>query len=166
MAIRRQVQRSRRKSLWLFLDVVLDSLSTASSLLSASLNAAALALRPFTIVRTYVEILLESDQAATPEAQFGAFGIAVVSDQAIAVGITAVPTPGSDLGLSLWFAHQLCFGQHNMQTDRTNPAAQYSVDSKAMRKVEVGSDVAIVVENVSAIGFKMTTGGRILIKTN
>jgi hypothetical protein len=65
-----------------------------------SLNAAALALRPFTIVRSRFTYGVISDQAASLEDQVGAVGIAVVSDQAVAVGATAVPTPITDLGTS------------------------------------------------------------------
>ena len=68
-----------------------------------SLNAAALALRPFTIVRSRFEVGIISDQTAATEDQLGAIGMAVVSDQAVAVGVTAVPTPITDMGSDLWF---------------------------------------------------------------
>jgi len=41
---------------------------------------------------------------------------------------------------------------------------QYAVDSKAMRKVDSGSDIAIVFEQQSAFGAELTIEGRILIK--
>jgi len=44
---------------------------------------------------------------------------------------------------------------------------QYEVDSKAMRKVDIGQDLVIVGELAGpSQGFVMTVGGRILVKVN
>ena len=169
MAPRARMSRGpKRKTLWLQFEPLDTTLSAATSAaILFSLNAAALALRPFTIVRSHFEILLRSDQGAAVEQQNGGFGLAVVSDEAVAVGVTAVPTPISQLGSSLWFLHQLYMAQESHVTDVAQPAGVYSIDSKAMRKVEVGQDIIVVAEN-SAIGLGCTlaAGGRILIKTN
>ncbi len=108
-----------------------------------------------------------SDQAAAIEQQAVALGLAVVSDQAVAVGVTAVPTPVTDMASPLWFVHQLLFGEESALTDRTKPQTRISIDSKAMRKVEVGQDMVIVLEN-GGIGSGSITriGGRILVKNN
>ena len=97
----------RRESLWMFLPVGADIMSSGSTaILAGSLNADALALRPFTVIRTRGIFSLRSDQVATSE-DFGAsFGVAVVSDQAVAIGITAVPTPETDRGSDLWLVHE------------------------------------------------------------
>jgi len=112
-----------------------------------------------------MELALRSDQAAAIELQVGAMGIAVVSDQAVAVGVTAVPTPITDMASNLWLLHQLIFADESNLTDRTRPQAAVSIDSKAMRKVEVGQDIVLALE-VSAIGggAQFTVGGRMLIK--
>ena len=47
--------------------------------------------------------MVESDQSAATELFIGNLGLAVVSDQATAVGVTAVPTPATDRGSDLWF---------------------------------------------------------------
>jgi len=160
-------QRSTRKSLWLALQPAAVTLASGASNLVFSLNAAALDLRPFTIVRTRLELMVISDQAAAVEQQIGALGVAVVSDQAVGVGITAVPTPITDIGSSLWFAHALALGQASQTVDNSNPPTRISIDSKAMRKVEVGSDMIVTLE-LSAIGAgaQFFVGGRILVKTN
>ncbi len=91
----------RRKSLWLdFASIFVDraALAAASVSLVSSLNAAALALRPFTIVRTRGLLIVQSDQVAATEQPFGALGLSVVTDQASAIGISAVPTPITDAG--------------------------------------------------------------------
>ncbi len=106
----------RRKSLWLdFAQVFTDraAVPAASSVLLSSLNAAALALRPFTIVRTRGIAHMVSDQVIASETPFGALGFAVVSDQGSAIGVTAVPVPIPDVGSCLF----LCLPPLN-----TNPA--------------------------------------------
>ena len=59
---------SKRKTLWLEFQPVLATTDAAGeAVLVFSLNAAALALRPFTIVRTHFEVMVTSDQAAAVE---------------------------------------------------------------------------------------------------
>ena len=57
------------------------------------LNAAALALRPFTVVRTRANLIIRSDQQAASELFEVAYGETVVSEQASAAGVVSVPTP-------------------------------------------------------------------------
>ena len=159
--------RQRRLTTWFQFAPVATSLAALNTLvLVFSLNAAALALRPFTIVRTRFELELRSDQAAAIENQAAAMGIAVVTDQASAVGVTAVPTPITEMGSNEWLALQLMYADESNLTDRTRSGSRYTVDSKAMRKVEVGQDVIVVVENALAAGSTVTVGGRMLIKNN
>jgi len=162
----RPARRSGRKSVWLqFAFQSTTNVGNGSSIIF-SLNAAALALRPFTIVRSHFDFYLHSDQAAAAENQVALWGAAVVSDQAAAVGITAVPTPNTELGSSLWFAIRGMFANATNLTDVTNGGQKYSLDSKAMRKVEVGQDVVLVEENPSSSGYILRMVGRILVKTN
>jgi len=157
----------RRKSLWLqFQPTVSTVTGSGDANLVFTLNSAALALRPFTVVRTHFQVMIRSDQEAAMEQQIGAFGIAVVSDEAVAVGITAIPTPAAQLGSGLWFVNQLCFGEESRLADKALPPMHYQIDSKAMRKVEAGSDIVVVVETVFSPGIVFTLGGRILVKTN
>ena len=167
MAIRHRLPRGpRRKTTWLqFQDQATTNTGNASSIVF-SLNAAALALRPFTIVRSHFAFFLRSDQAAASETQRCLWGAAVVSDQAVAVGITAVPTPDTELGSSLWFAIMGMYADGQALTDVTTPGQPFSLDSKAMRKVEVGQDIIVVVENPSNQGWVLNQVGRMLIKTN
>ena len=161
--------RSARKSLWLQFDPITITGTQGTAFLMASLNAAALALRLFTIVRSHLEVLFLSDQAAAVEIQIGALGLAIVSEQANAVGVTAIPTPVTESGSSLWFLHKFLFAQESRVVDVGKPAGQWSIDSKAMRKVEVGSDLIMAVEFDfigGSGGVQMIAGGRVLIKTN
>ena len=96
--------------------------------------------------------------------------MAVVSDQAEAIGVTAVPTPITDMASDLWFVHQLLYNEFTF-ADATGfedrGQEQYVIDSKAMRKVEDGEDVVVVGESASGAGtggFVMAVGGRVLVK--
>ncbi len=157
----------RRETSWLSIAATTTTLASGAALIS-SLNAAALALRPFTIVRTYLEIQISSDQASASEAQIGAVGMAVVSDQATAVGVTAVPTPTTEIGSDLFYLHQVCMSRMLLHTavGVESPRGRiYSIDSKAMRKVNNDSDVILVGEaDASQAGLIFDIMGRFLIK--
>ena len=149
---------------WGFFTPAITTVSSGAVVLG-SLNAAALALRPFTIIRQYYELYMISDQVINFEDQIAGFGTCVVSDQASAIGVTAVPTPITDLGSDLWMCHQLLMGRELSLIDTQFPGAHYSVDSKAMRKVNGDEDFVISVEASSAgSGLKLFAGGRFLIK--
>ncbi len=158
--------RQRRETLWGFITPSATTIAAASSAtLLTSLSVAALALRPFTIVRTRVRIAVRSDQAAAVERQSGAYGECVVSDQAVAIGVTAVPTPITDLGSDLLYLIEPFFSDESSLTDRTRGQWSGAVDSRAMRKVEEGSDVVIVTENSGlSLGTEIFTSARFLIK--
>ncbi len=160
--------RSRRETTWFqFVPIEVTLAAASTAVLAFSLNAAALALRPFTVVRTRFELDLSSDQSAAIEKQRAAVGIAVVSDQSVAIGVTAVPTPSTDMGSNLWLTHQIIYADETALTDRTRRATRMSIDSKAMRKVEVGQDVIVVVETLPiGAGALFVVGGRMLIKNN
>ena len=161
--------RSTRKSLWLFGPIQTTTVTAAGGTITHSLNAAALALRPFTIVRTHGWFFTASDQVAASENYGAAYGISIVSDQASAIGITAVPTPFTDEGSSLFFVHGRRSGRIIIATavGVRDVGSGDEFDSKAMRKVELGQDLVASVEHEAAMSGTIThLGFRILIKTN
>ena len=157
---------AKRTSQWISAGSVATTIGSGSQVLLQSLNAAALAIRPFTVVRTQLLVMWESDQVVTSERPHGAMGMVVVTDQAVAVGTTAVPGPISEPDAS-WLVYQ---GLMDSFIDATsvgfqgNSGPQYAVDSKAMRKVEANQDLIMVVENRATVGAIFTVEGRILIK--
>ena len=156
---------NRRSTFWIQIVSAQTTLSAAGGAIITAASAGLLAFRPFTIVRTRMTFLLRSDQTAAVEYQAAAYGQVVVSDQALAIGVTAVPTPVTDGGSDLFFAYQLMFAGHSDLTDRMNPAALYQLDSKAMRKVEEGQTVIGVGEHDGITqGTVLMSGGRQLIK--
>ncbi len=166
----RRNNRMVRETAWfggVYLRTVLAGPSTAT--LITSLNAAALALRPFTIERTRGVIGISSDQIAASESYNAHYARAVVSDQATAIGVTAVPTPSTDSASDLFFVFESIFGAlrfntgvgvylDDSHTDRT-------FDSRGKRKVEDGQDVISIVETSAiSLGAIVTSFARTLVK--
>jgi len=158
----------RRETLWLGGVTVRSTVATAStSLIHTSLNAAALALTPFTVVRVRGVLRLESDQLVATEFNEMAFGHAIVSEQAVAIGVTAVPTPVTDDNSDLWFVYEAMFNDIKVSSaiGILTQGVERIVDSRAMRKVEEGEDLIGVVETgATSAGVVMTTYTRALIK--
>jgi len=157
---------SRRESLWFSGVFFQQTVGGSTAVVLSSLNVAALGLRPFTVVRTRGVLSIRSDQAAAREQQICAYGHAVVSDQSVAVGVTAIPTPATDDGSDLWFLFQVMQGffefRDNTGTQQTQ--GQLEVDSKAMRKVEDGQDLVQVLETQVGTGCVLSGYMRTLIK--
>ena len=167
MAHRRPARGAPRKSVWFGFQPVEVTMGAAGTAAVFSLNAAALALRPFTIVRTHFELKAMSDQAAAVENYGVALGLAVVSDQAVTVGITALPLPVTDMASGLFFVHKLLFGDGTRVVDQTTDSSYATIDSKAMRKVDIGQDIVVIMQSaLIGAGSFSTVGGRMLVKTH
>ncbi len=169
MAVRRRSNLVRvkqaRTMTWFGIDLGATVVADASQLIG-SLNAAALAFRPFTVVRTRLIMQYASDQAAASESPGGALGFIVASDEAIATGAGALPDPVDDANAP-WFVWDP--GQCNFLfgdgTGFLEPDGRMNViDSKAMRKVGANEDVAIIFEEVNNFGMNLTLIGRMLVK--
>ena len=162
----------KRDTAWLFIDPSNTTLAAAGGTLVASLNASALALRPFTVVRTHLIAFLHSDQVAATEVYGAGLGMSVVSDQASAIGVTAIPTPITDLGSDLFYVHKLMVGEFTLGDgtgfiESTGDGQQFAIDSKAMRKVNDDQDLVLTLESMVAFtgaGSLCVTAGRFLIK--
>jgi len=159
---------SRRQTQWISITGTSTQLANPSTaVFILSLNATALGFRPFTVVRARGTMHLRSDQEAASEQQGVALGFCVISDQASAIGVTAIPTPVTDQFSDLWFVYESLFASHGAGTVDSQRGTWKDYDSKAMRKVEEGQDVAIVVESeltglTSGVVVRQT--GRMLIK--
>ena len=159
--------RNRRDTLWGSTPAAITTLAAASTAtLVASLSAAALALRPFTIVRIRGYWFVDSDQSAASEDYGAAIGCCVVSDQSVAIGVTAVPTPETDRGSDLWMLHETMYGSFQFGTAvGFETLSGNAVDSKAMRKVEEGQDFILVVETPATVSSaRIQTADRFLVK--
>jgi len=160
---------ARRETSWLDIEPVRVAFTAAGGTITHAMTAAELARRPFTVVRTYLAVHIETDQLAADEFQHGAVGLEVVTSQAIAAGVGSIPTPVTDAASDQWFLHQW------LQSDFTflsgvgfdaDAGRTYDIESKAMRKVNDDSEITIVGEFSTGVsnGFILTVAGRMLIK--
>ena len=122
-----------------------------------------------TVIRTRGVVSIQSDQIVATEVQLGAYGIAIVTAQAVSVGITAIPHPVTDAAWGGWFFHtyfanSMKFGTAvGIQYDR---ATNFEIDSKAMRKVDEDERLVAVVENSSGAGMEIWDSFRLLSKVH
>ena len=161
----------RRETIWFGGTTFNQAIATTTTaVLVQALNAIALALRPFTVVRTRGVIHVVSDQTAATEAYGASYGTAVVSDQAVAVGVTGVPTPTTDSFSDLFYVYEMMIGRFLFGTGVgfIEGGQTRIIDSKAMRKVEDGQDIATMVEGpgagLASTGSRISGFTRILVK--
>ncbi len=158
--------KSDRQMVWLAAGLSQTAVAGSADTLVASLNAAALALRPFTIVRTRILLNYGSDQIAASEATAGAFGMIVVSDQAAGVGVTAVPHPVGNEDAP-WFVYEGLLAPFLFLTSagfEGDFGLTTKIDSKSMRKVGNNEDVVFVYSARGTFGAVLSLEGRMLIK--
>ena len=105
---------------------------------------------PATIVRTIGHVLVTSDQVAAQEQPFGAMGMAVVTEQARALGITAIPSPIIEEPSDVWFTYVPWAAQGGPVNGA--PLQVFEFDSRAQRKLEDGMGMVVVFESASAAG--------------
>ncbi len=160
----------RRQTEWLATEVQTDFSALAANTiqLDAVLSVPEKAFRPFTIVRTLGLLYVISDQNSADEQPFGGIGGIVVQDQAVSIGVTAIPDPENDAASDSWFLHQF-WAAPIIVGDGTgfsgSPGQQYLFDSRAMRKVNNEEDIAFMITNASgAAGIEFLWKIRMLIK--
>ena len=161
--------RAVRETSWFGISPTNTNLPAANSaILFTGLTAGLLAMRPFTVIRTRGFWHISSDQEIADEVQQVGMSLSVVSDQALAIGITAVPTPFADVESDLFFMYELLTTRFLLGS-AVGFAGDFGVgakfDSRAMRKVEEGQDLAYVLEAASTSnGTNVQKAGRVLIK--
>ena len=166
MARIRTLRRSapRRMVQWLQLDLAATNVGAGSVVLLGTLNAAALALRPFTLVRTIGQVMITGNTGIFN----GAFGLAHVTEPAAAAGIASLPTPISEADSNA-FQTWIPIQSQGFQiagagaADITMGQLFQSFDSKSMRKVGPDDDLAFVAES-SDVSVNLSVIGRLLIK--
>ena len=119
-----------------------------------------------TILRVVGGIGVASDQGAATEFQIGALGFAIVTDAALAIGITALPDPVTDVEDDMWFVYQSWAQQFRFVSGvgvEPDFMTWYPFDSKAKRVVHTGSSIVAIVSNShSAEAFNVVLNFRML----
>ncbi len=110
------------------------------------------------------------DTVVAAERQEGRFGGIVVKDTAVLIGSTAVPDPFVEVDDD-WYIYQPFQNIEMVRVENAagnwRPVSQvpYDIDSKAMRKVDNGENIAFMVRNSNATwGLNIAIAGRFLIK--
>jgi len=148
----RSVGHGRRLTEWTATvpEVAFVALPPATAVLDSVFTAG----DPETIIRVRGLLSIQSDQIVISEQPFGAVGLAVVTDQAVAIGVTAIPTPYADGESDKWLLHEYWAASMEVATavSIANISQRFVLDSKAMRKVSPDETVVLVIENGSAGG--------------
>jgi len=105
-------------------------------------------------IRGIITVTL-STAAAAQDGFFGAFGFIMVTNEAFAIGITAVPTPLTDEDQEGWMWHQYFdvrtpTGTISDGVNAVGAVSRFDIDNKAMRKIPVGMTLAGVTEVVES----------------
>jgi len=146
---------TRRQTSWDFGPSGSLSLTAAGAAIFAT--AAQAVGSGLTIIRTRGELLLNISSIAAALDGFPrlAAGICIVSENAFGVGVTAVPTPLTDIAWDGWLWHSIggCFGlvsgNFGLEGCQT---VRWEIDSKAMRKIK-DTDIMIgVIELGTEVG--------------
>ncbi len=118
------------------------------------------------MVRVRGMFFWSSDQTAATEFQLASLGMAVVSDQAIAAGAASLPDPVGDEASDLWFVYKsVASGVVAGAANGNIRGHMVEFDSKAMRKVPEGADIAVMVGNESStFGLNFQLKFRLLVK--
>ena len=125
---------------------------------------------PITVMRVRGLLTWRSDQVTADESVIGAFGMCVVTENAITAGVASIPGPFTNADDDVWFVHQFVYDRWEFQSGTGvhggfTTHVQYDLDSKAMRKGEDGQSVAVVWENGhSTFGAIATDNFRMLFK--
>ena len=136
----------------------LSALSAGSVVLDQSFTDAVLSgagLLPSTIVRVRGDIWCRSDQDAANENPFGAMTFAIANENARAAGVASLLAPLADEAADSFFVFQYFMGGNFGASTGAlfaNPWHHFPFDSKAMRKIEDGDSIVIVLENGDSAG--------------
>ena len=157
---------SRRQTEWGFTRSLANILVPANSFVLAGVIDITLFddSLPLTLVRTRGVIQVQSDQAGASELQIGAVGVAIVTQAAITLGVTAMPDPVTFEDSGIWQTYQ-AFAATTTAAAENPVQTLYHIDSKAQRKIETGEGLVAVVANLSAAtGLLFTFNFRYLFK--
>jgi len=122
-----------------------NSFSLLTSLTGADLSP----IIPSTLVRIRGQIMMQSDQDTTHEAQIGSLGIAIVQDVARAAGGASLPDPFLDAGDDTWlyWTSLMSAGERGAGTVVGSVPFSVDLDAKSMRKIVDGDALIVMLAN-------------------
>ena len=137
---------------WTGIEIEGTAVPAASKVLLASLTLSNPGIDE-TVLRTIGQFGVRSDQSSATEVQIGAVGMIVVSTTALATGITAIPSPITDIEDDGWFMFAAItnfFHIHSVAGYVVNQNVIQEFNSKAKRITHDGQAIALVAENSHA----------------
>ena len=161
------IRGNRRVSDWFGAGLTVTTLATDDTLI-LSLNAAALAARPFTIVRTRLSVFYASDQTAAEEFSQAVLTMQVVSESASTAGVDSCPngideTDADFIVYKPLFSDVISLSSVGIVYQNGDNFINH-VDSKSMRKVGTDDDVVFILAQRAARGCDIAIEGRFLVK--
>ena len=95
-------------------------------------------------------LLVISADVTTGENQIGAIGAIIVTDTAVAAGVASMPDPITDINDEGWMMYQP-FGMRSGDASGVGVTSlQVPFDSKAMRHISGGFQLAVIIANAHA----------------
>jgi len=160
------VGRQKRLTQWVgpALQEYIPVSSTGATIIGSFDPAAAGFPKP-TIVRTRGMISIKPNVDTADLSIVGAFGMAIVSDQAFTAGVLSVPEPFTDADWNGWFVWRSFSYRlvHDTDAGKEFLTWDFEVDSKAMRKVSTNETLVLVAESFLG-SFDISAPVRILMK--
>ena len=158
---------TRRQTTWVGpADQGYVAVASTTKVLIGSFDPSTAGLPKPTIVRTRGEVSVAVDVGVVVDTDIvGAFGICVISDQAVAAGAASVPGPFDQADWDGWFVWR-SFGlrlEHKSAVGIDKVSQGYEVDSKGMRKVTDNETIVLVAESQSG-AFDISMAVRMLLK--
>ena len=157
----RGVRGPTRKTQWggLADQAYLTVASGGSTLISSTSFAA-----PATVVRNRGMVAIKPSSYTADVSPVGAVGMGIVSQEALAVGVSAIPTPFSDADWGGWLMWR-SFAYHFESITQAGVLLgtwNMEIDSKAMRKVEPNEALVFIAESQSG-AFSIAETVRLLL---
>ena len=150
----------RRKTTWVgpAIQGFVNVASGGSTIISSATNE-----EPETVVRVRGMVAIEAQSYAADLGITGAFGMGIVSAEAFAIGITAVPKPFANADWGGWLVWRSFGLRFESITQAGVLLASWSmeIDSKAMRKA-VANEVLVSVAESQGGAFALFDGTRVL----
>ena len=172
MAIRRPsrsvvTRAPRRKTVWIGTATASAvTVGAGASVVHSSFVPSALSMLAPTVVRVRGDLLVHPVAFGVDANWSGAYGLCLVSDEALAIGETAIPRAFDDDDWSGWLVHGYFTGHLEFQSSTSElvmPQVQV-IDSKSMRKVGVNESLVWMFENNSSVSVRASLQARVLVK--
>jgi len=159
---------ARRRSSWEIGPGGNNVVTTSAAALLATFGTGAQATQDgLTLVRIrgFAELIL-SQAASGGDGYAGALGIGIVTGDAAAIGVTAMPTPIANEFWDGWVWHQFFSLKSPVATVSGNSRQVFEIDSKAMRKLRDEDVLFAAIEGteVGTATIFATLGSRTLVK--